>query len=1196
MYIAIAFFMAYLTMLGEGGYFDSNTATVSSLRQLNSPNGIVGFIGGFTTLLYFFLPAIFGTAINKDFETQTHQVLYAYPFSKFQYLLGKFLSALVIALIVYAFVGIGIFAATLTPGMNADLLAENQLLPYVKAYGLYIIPNLVIFGGLVFVLVSVTRNITLGYVLIIFLLFQDGIIGSLFSDMEDKSIGALLDPFGFKANDYYTEYWTIDEYNNNPSPIGKYLWLNRLLWLALGTLFLSLFYKKFELSQSPVSWFGRKSKASSVAPKQSFGKLAKIQLPAVSLESTWWNNLKNIWFFSNMHLRYIVKSTAFLVFSLLGLVFMLIIQSQSGKILQTETYPLTENMLQAGIFFSIFLFILTFLFSGFLLHREKDSNMHQLVDTTLASNSTHLWAKFLAILKMQFVTLGLVMISGIGFQIYKGYYNFEIGHYLFDLFGTSFFFFIPYIGLAFLVHKLIPNKYVGFIILLVLFFAIPQLSRIGIEQPIFKFNSGRFFRTSYSALDGYGHRLTSFYAFSFYWILCSLVFLFTSLLLWRRGFTFSMKERLAKMGQRFKAGVAMPLMLSLIAFLSMGFWIYQESNVKDKYWSSKEREQSDVDWEKLYKPYEHTPKPRITAIDVALDLRPEDRTFQAKGKYQLLNKSSKVVDSLIINYNDHPQEFSFDKATTLLKKDTVFNISLYQLETPLLPGDSLAMTFTIKNKPNTFFRNHSGLFKNGTFVNNKSIFPSIGYDSRYELTDDDVREEYGLLPKERKKPPTDTIAIQNNDLSNDSDWVDFEITISTAPNQLAIAPGYLQKEWEANGRKYYHYKMDAPILNFYSITSGEYEVRRDKWKDVSLEIYHHKDHTYNLDRMMKGLKRGLDYYTENFSPYQHRQVRIIEFPRHQGSFAQSFANTIPFSEGFGFTAKVDDSEEGSFDYPFAVTAHELAHQWWGHQVVGANVQGSTMIIESLSEYSALKVLEKEYGKSKMRKFLKNALDKYLQGRTREQKKENPLMYCEDQEYIRYDKGSLVMYAMSDYLGDTTLNNVLKNYIAKTAFQEAPYTTTLELVGMIDDATPDSLKYLIKDMFETITLYSNRVMETSAEKMEDGRYKVTLDYQVRKYRANDKGKRIYSDIDGEDFYQLNTQQDTIRSLPLQDYIEIGVFGEEDKELYLQKHKITKIFDTVELILDEEPKEVGIDPYNKLIDTQSEDNRRKVKVKN
>ncbi|MEM1123277.1 MAG: M1 family aminopeptidase, partial [Bacteroidota bacterium] len=429
-------------------------------------------------------------------------------------------------------------------------------------------------------------------------------------------------------------------------------------------------------------------------------------------------------------------------------------------------------------------------------------------------------------------------------------------------------------------------------------------------------------------------------------------------------------------------------------------------------------------------------------------------------------------------------------------------------------------------------------------------------------------------------------------ISSDSDWIDFETTISTAPEQIAIAPGYLQREWEENGRKYYHYKMDAKMLNFYNFVSGAYAVKKDKWQDVNIEIYYHPDHTYNLDRFVRGLKGGFDYYTKNYSPYQHRQVRIIEFPRYMGTFAQSFANTIPFSEGAGFIASVDDAEEGGVDYPFSITAHELAHQWWAHQVIGAGVQGATLMSESLSEYSALKVLEKEYGATKMRVFLKDALDKYLLGRTMEQKKEKPLMYNENQQYIHYQKGSLVLYAMSDYLGETNFNQILSNYIDSVAFQEPPYTTSLEFVGMIEQATPDSLQYLIKDMFKTITLYNNKIEKAESEEIDDGDYKITIDYQARKYRTNEKGKRIYADDDSKGYFELNTKQDTIRSLPLADYIEIGVFGEDDEELYLQKHKIENIFGTLEITVPQEPKEVGIDPYNKLIDTQSDDNRRKL----
>src|SRR5699024_4256613 len=239
----------------------------------------------------------------------------------------------------------------------------------------------------------------------------------------------------------------------------------------------------------------------------------------------------------------------------------------------------------------------------------------------------------------------------------------------------------------------------------------------------------------------------------------------------------------------------------------------------------------------------------------------------------------------------------------------------------------------------------------------------------------------------------------------------------------------LQKEWVENGRRYFHYSMgDQKILNFYAYNSGKYEVEKDKWNDINIEIYYSKKHPFNIDRMVSGLKKSFDYFTKEFGPYQFNQVRIIEFPSTMGSFAQSFANTIPFSENIGFIANVDDEEEDAVDYPFSVTSHELAHQWWAHQVIGANVKGATMLSESLSEYSSLKVLEHEYGKGQMRKFLKEALDRYLMSRSYERIKEQPLMNNENQQYIHYNKGSLVFYALSDYMGEKEMNKVLGKFI------------------------------------------------------------------------------------------------------------------------------------------------------------------------
>jgi ABC-2 type transport system permease protein len=372
------------------------------------------------------------------------------------------------------------------------------------------------------------------------------------------------------------------------------------------------------------------------------------------------------------------------------------------------------------------------------------------------------------------------------------------------------------------------------------------------------------------------------------------------------------------------------------------------------------------------------------------------------------------------------------------------------------------------------------------------------------------------------------------------------------------------------------------------------------WKNIPIEIYYHKGHEYNLDRMISGVKKALAYYTSNFSPYQHKQVRVVEFPKTGGGFAQSFANTIPFSEAIGFIAAVDDEDQNAVDYPFAVTAHEVAHQWWAHQVIGANVQGATLLSESLSEYSSLKVLEHTYGKSKMRKFLKDALDKYLQGRTFEGKKEQPLMYNENQQYIHYNKGSLVLYALSDFIGEKKMNNALKEYIKKVAYQEAPYTNSIELVEELKKATPDSLKYVINDMFETITLYDNRISDVTSKKLPNGNYQVDIQFQVSKYKADATGKRIFKDQKGNTLtLSEKGKRNKVESYPLLDYVEIGIFSEQtlkgkksDKELYLKKLKINKINNKVTLIVTEKPIEVGVDPYNKLIDTNSDDNRRKI----
>lgn len=1201
LYLFIFFVLSFFMMAGAVGYFDSLVVTTSSMTYMNSPIGVNEFLTGLNQILYFLFPTIIGAGIYRDFKYEAHHILYSYPFTKTDYLLGKFLSAFTATFIISLVIGLGMYLATILPWANQSLLTTNHLWSYAQAYLFNVIPNMLLIGIIVFAVTTLSRSVYVGFVAVLAILILQGVLAGLSRDMDNKIMVALLDPSGAAAINYYTEYWTIDEVNHNNLPLQKWFLLNRLIWIGISGLFLVLLGRAFKFSQQAVSfnWFKKKGER---VTKDNFVGLFKIELPKVNYDFSLSAQLKNLWNFTKIDFKHLAKNKVFMILAGLGILLMVSIASTATAMFGTSILPVTNIMLDLpGSTFSLVIIVITFLGAGLLVHRGELSRMNHLIDATAVPNWVLFASKYLALILIQGTLLLVIMAGGILIQAYNQYYQFEIDLYLKSLLGIEWVRYIIWAGLALAVQTFFKNYIVGFFVLLLFYMFGGQISRLGIEQTIFFFN--RLPSPSYSNMNGYGSSLPRYFIYAFYWLLFIGFLSGLTALFWRRGVVGGIKERWFYAKKRMKPVVVVPALICLFGFLALGGYLYYENTVMHPYYSAKEREQMRVDFEKKYKKYEDMAQPRITDVKVDLDLYPKTRDFEARGKFLMENKTGVAIDSLLVNLSDsYISEIEIDRAD-LKWKDTLYGLSVYKFRQPLDSGQTVQLSFTIKNKPNTVLRSNSPVMYNGTFMNNM-YFPSLGYSSGREIADTETRKKYGLPPKERMAEQTDMKARQNTYISDDADWITFETTVSTSEDQIAIAPGYLQKEWTENGRRYFHYSMgEQKILNFYAFNSARYEVVKDKWKDINLEIYYHKGHEYNLDRMMNGLKKGFDYFTKEFSPFQFKQMRILEFPSTMGTFAQSFANTVPFSEGIGFIADVDDEDENAVDYPFSVTAHELAHQWWAHQVIGANVQGATMLSESLAEYSSLKVLEHEYGKGQMRKFLKDALDRYLMSRRFESKKEKPLMYNENQQYIHYNKGSLVFYALSEYMGEQNMNKVLSEYIDEVAFQYPPYTTAGELVEKLKAAAPDSLQYLIHDMFETITLYDNYVEKADYKELDNGKYEVNIKAVISKYHADERGKRLYADVKNDSLVATNDKDKEVKSLPLNDYIEVGVFGEKDtdnvkgkssgeKILYLEKLKVTEINNDFKIIVDEKPVEVGVDPYNMLIDTKSSDNRKKL----
>lgn len=1195
-YIAVFFIASIAISSGIAGFFNNLDATTGLPKLVNSPIGIYNIYNTLTVLIFFLFPSIIGVTIYRDTKSEMHTLLYSYPFTKSNYLFAKFLSGITIVTIIVLIIGVGIVIGFNLPGVDLNLVGAFSFMAYLKTYIVYLLPNILLYGAIVFAVVTFTRNIAAGFIAFIVLLILQIVTATLLTGTNYENIAALLNPTGASSLNLYTKYWTVAEQNTLDLPFEGFIIYNRLLWVFISILVFGFVYRFFTFSQQPIS-FSFKNKIKGLrTTKSNFGSLTKVELSDVKLKFSFIHNLKTAWKLSQVDFKYITKSIPFIAIVIVGIISLIMEYVGSGSFRGTFRFPTTWKMLEYSEGYTLAVLICTFLYAGVLNHRAKTANVNLLVDSTPTPNWTLVASRLLALLKMQFVLLAVIMIVGISYQMYKGYTHFELLHYGFDLFILNFSYYMLWAILALFIQTVVRNLYIGLLFLIICFLILstPLSNLIGIEQSVFKYSGGSWY--SYSDMNGYGDYLSSYFIYRAYWFLAGMLLLIVTGLFLIRGLPNSFMQRLLIAKTRFTPKVIIGFGILLIGFSSMGFSIYYENNILNTRGSAEDKLAYNVEWEKKYSKYQEYKQPRIVSVNINFNIYPKALNFDLDGKYIMVNKSDEAIDSVFLKHKDYPSTFEFNRPHNLISKDNRHRFDIYELQEALQPGDSLELRFTIKNKPNTMLHGNPLVLGNGTYISKSKLFPTIGYRPS-GIKDKAIRKKYGLTPNDIMMHPSDSTALGNNMISRDADWIDFEAIVSTSIDQIAIAPGYLQKEWVEEERRYFHYKMKNKMLNLYSFNSGKYEIKKDEWNGINLEIYYHKGHEYNLDRMMAGMKASLEYNSANFGPYQHKQVRIIEYPKTIGSGASAFANTISFSESHGFIADVDDTDEGGIDYPFAVTVHEVAHQWWAHQVMGANVKGARMLTESVAEYVRLKALERQYGKTKMHQFLKYALDHYLSGRGNEISGEPSLVHSSGQNYVHYSKGALVFYALSDYIGEENLNVALRNFLEQNRFKGPPYATSIDLLNQIKAVTPDSLKYVIKDMFETVTLYENKMIGVQSTKLNDGKYKVDIEFKVSKYRVDKKGNKIYSDNENVSDSNLSDGLDKKElSLPLSDYIDIGIFTEtevneknKEEELYLKKHKITGVHNKISIMVDQKPTEVGVDPYTKLIDADSKDNR-------
>lgn len=1143
--------------------------------NINSPYSILMTLGIMNVFAIFVVIAFVANVVIRDDETGFASILRSTRIGKFDYLAGRFLGALAVSFVVIASIPLAIIVGSAMPWLDAAKLGPFNLSHYLYALFFFGLPTLFVVSASFFALATATRSMMWTYVGAVAVLVLYLTSRTLLRDPQYDTISALSDPFGLGAFGQATKYWTAAERNTQMPAISGLILANRLIWFGVGLAMLAVTYFTFRFESHS------QGKAAKPAKSDAAPSVKPLPLPQTGRVVAW----RQLLALSRFDMATVFRSPAFFVLLLIG-----VFNAYGGltgtvEFHGTEFHPVTRAVVGAlSHSFTIIPIIIAIFYAGELVWRDRQRRISEIVDATAAPDWAQLVPKLVAITLVLAASFAVACVTGIVFQLCHGYTHFELGAYLLWFFVPELISALLLAALSLFVQVLVPHKAIGWAVMLVYIVASVSLEAMGFEHNLYNYASVS--PVPLSDMNGLGRFWIARAWFQVYWLAFALILSVLAYGLWQHGAQNGLLPRLRRLGGKLRGRPAWILAGASVVWGGTGAFIFWNTNVLNRYVTTPEREKLMAEYEKTLLPFEKQPQPTITDVKLNVELYPKATRALTRGSYRIENRTGQPLSEIHLRWDESLKLESLELAGShLIKEYPRFQYRIYRLDKAMAPGEAREIRFATRLEEKGFPNGAplTRIVANGSFLDNSEIAPSLGMDRRGLLEDRSKRRKYGLPPELRMAKLEDQSANAHHYLRHDSDWVNADITLTTDADQTPVAPGYTLSDTVSAGRRTLHTRTDAPIHHFFSLQSARYAQKKARWTNangqpVELSVYYYPEHGENVNRILTAMRISLSTFSERFSPFQFHQARILEFPSY-ASFAQSFANTVPFSEAIGFVQKPSSDPE-KVDLATYVTAHELAHQWWAHQIIGADKQGSTMLSESFAQYGAMLVMEKLYGAAMMRKFLKYELDGYLRARGGEVIEELPIVRVENQQYIHYQKGSLVMWWAREALGEEVVNRALRRMLKLYAFKPAPYPSSSDFIRILREEAKPEQQQTITDLFEKITLYDMSATAATATRQKDGKYRVRFTVKGRKLYADGKGRETEAPLD-EDF-------------------ELGAFTAEPGKkgftaasvLHIEKKRLASGTTTVSFVLDKLPTHVGVDPYNKRIDRNSDDNLTKV----
>ncbi len=406
----------------------------------------------------------------------------------------------------------------------------------------------------------------------------------------------------------------------------------------------------------------------------------------------------------------------------------------------------------------------------------------------------------------------------------------------------------------------------------------------------------------------------------------------------------------------------------------------------------------------------------VERMDLKLDLEPAERRLRVDGTYSVVNATGEPMRRLPYTIG-----FSFGTVSWTVDGEPVpaedrDGLQILTLREPLAPGGTARVGFAYDlHHPRGISRNGGGA---DSFILPAGVLLST---HRGELL------------------PVPGFVDRGEDRGEDGWSAPFQARVEVrAPSEYTVnASGTKTAQWSADGRTTVVWESgesggDGQPVHALNLIAGRWDVRR---KDGAA-VFYHPGHPYNVDRILDTLAAARSRYSEWFHPYPWQELRISEFPDLETN-ATAFPANISFSEGIGFLTGGDPRA----GLAFSVTAHEAAHQWWGHLLRAGDGPGTGLLIEGMANYSALLLHESENGPAARVDFARQLERIYLE--QRRVNGERPLLATMEErasdEAVLSQKGAWVMWMLHNHLGRDRMLAGLRDLVGRHVRSRQPAT-------------------------------------------------------------------------------------------------------------------------------------------------------------